>query len=81
MVHAVQNHKSFARLGIIVGKRTVQHAVARNFLKRLIRETFRAQQHRLVGYDVLVRVRRPVARGDARIAQDELTDLLDAAVA
>jgi len=81
IVHAVQNQKSFARLGIIVGKRTVQHAVARNFLKRLIRETFRAQQQRLVGYDVLVRVRRPVVRGDARIAQAELTDLLDAAVA
>ena len=80
-MHAVQNQKPFARLGIIVDKRTVQHAVARNFLKRLIRETFRAQQHRLVGYDALVRVRRPVVRGDAGIAQAELADLLDVAVA
>lgn len=79
-MHAAKNQESFARLGIIVGKRTVQHAVARNFLKRLIRETFRHQQFRLAGYDVLVRARRPIIRADARLAQAELSDLLNAAV-
>jgi ribonuclease P protein component len=79
-VHTVQNQESFARLGIIVGKRTVQHAVARNFLKRLIRETFRRQQDRLAGYDVLVRARRRIEPADAILARAELSDLLDAAV-
>ena len=79
-MHTLQNQESFARLGIIAGKRTVQDAVARNFLKRLIRETFRHQQYRLAGYDVLVRARRPIVRADAILARAELSDLLTAAV-
>ena len=75
-VHAIRNQKSFARLGIIAGKRIVQHSVARNFLKRLIRESFRHHQSVLIGYDVLVRVRRPVLRSEASAARTELTGLL-----
>src|SRR3954451_18181255 len=75
-VHAIRNQKSFARLGIIAGKRIVQQSVTRNFLKRLIRETFRHYQPELGGYDVLVRVRRSVARTEAGAARTELTSLL-----
>ena len=75
-VHAIRNQKSFARLGIIAGKRIVQHSVTRNFLKRLIREIFRHHQRELTGYDVLVRVRRPVTRMEAGAARTELTSLL-----
>jgi ribonuclease P protein component len=75
-VHAVRNQKSFARLGIIVGKRTVQHAVARNFLKRLIRETFRTRQRELAGYDLLVRIREAVRPADAKASQVELAAVL-----
>src|SRR4051812_1183088 len=75
-VHAIRNQKPFARLGIIAGKRIVQHSVTRNFLKRLIRETFRHYQRELGGYDVLVRVRRSVARTEAGAARTELTSLL-----
>ena len=75
-MHAVRNRKSFARLGIIVGKRTVQHAVARNFLKRLIRETFRTRQRELAGYDLLVRMRGAVRPADAKASQVELAAVL-----
>jgi ribonuclease P protein component len=62
-------------LGVIVGKRTIQKAVGRNFLKRLIRETFRHQDG-LSGYDVLIRARRAVTRLDSKVARLELTRLL-----
>jgi ribonuclease P protein component len=74
-IHAARNHFSFARLGIIVGKRTIQKAVGRNFLKRLIRETFRHQDG-LSGYDVLIRARRAVTRMESEVARLELTRLL-----
>lgn len=75
-MHAVRNQKSFARLGIIAAKRIAPHAVTRNYLKRLIRESFRLRQDGLGGYDVLVRVRRPVSRTEAGAARMDLSNLL-----
>src|SRR5690348_14601874 len=75
-IHAIRNETSFARLGIIAGKRVVQYSVTRNFVKRVIRETFRHHQRELTGYDVLVRVRRSVTRAEAAAVRTELTTLL-----
>ena len=47
-----------ARLGIVVAKRNVRLAVARNRIKRLVRETFRHQQQRLNGLDIVVVVKK-----------------------
>jgi len=52
-----------ARLGLAVGRR-VGNAVRRNFLKRLIRESFRNQQDSLDGMDLVV-----VTRGSAAKTQ------------
>lgn len=43
-----------ARLGLMVGKRVAAHAVTRNRIKRVIRESFRAKQHELKGLDIVV---------------------------
>jgi ribonuclease P protein component len=48
------NTKSNARLGVIVGKRVANHAVARNKIKRIIRESFRANQDQLKGIDIVI---------------------------
>ncbi|WP_200191242.1 ribonuclease P protein component [Halorhodospira abdelmalekii] len=48
------------RLGIVVPKRQVRRAVARNRIKRLIRESFRLRQWRRDGVDVVVGVRGDV---------------------
>lgn len=52
------NSRPLARLGIVVAKRNVKLAVARNRIKRLVRETFRQQQQRLNGLDIVVVIKK-----------------------
>lgn len=52
------NQKANARLGLIVGKRVAKHAVTRNQIKRVIRESFRLYQDRLIGLDVVIIARQ-----------------------
>ena len=46
------------RLGLVIAKKHIRHAVDRNRMKRLIRETFRAKQQQLAGIDVIVLARK-----------------------
>ena len=52
------NQRSNARLGLMVGKRVAPLAVARNRIKRVIRESFRANQKKLIGLDCIVIARQ-----------------------
>lgn len=52
----------YARLGLAVSKRKARLAVQRNRLKRLIRESFRVNQQRLSGLDIVV-IPRSLANG------------------
>lgn len=45
------------RLGMIVPKKVIRTAVARNRVKRLVREWFRLLQSDVVGLDVIVRLK------------------------
>lgn len=53
-----------SRLGVVVGKKFVRHAVDRNLVKRIVRERFRLAHDRLAGYDVVLRVISKPARMD-----------------
>ncbi|MEO8331963.1 MAG: ribonuclease P protein component [Gallionella sp.] len=53
----VRNIKSNARLGIIVGKRTLPSAAQRNRVKRAIREVFRRHSIKVQQLDLVVLVR------------------------
>jgi ribonuclease P protein component len=48
--------------------------VARNRIRRLIREAFRLQQHRISGNDCVVRLVK--AAGDTPVTRDEIEALL-----
>ena len=71
-VVAASNWRSHARLGMAVSARTVKTAVARNRLKRLVRESFRVNQQVLKGLDLVV-----VARPDSvALSADGVRDSL-----
>ena len=53
-----KNEYGFARLGVIVSKRTIRKATARNFAKRMIREIFRCNFSVDFPLDVVVRAKR-----------------------
>jgi len=55
---ARQNQLDRSRLGLVIAKKHIRHAVDRNRMKRLIRETFRAKQQQLAGIDVIVLARK-----------------------
>ncbi len=54
---AAPNGLNYSRLGMIVPKKIIATATARNRIKRLIRESFRLNQSELTGLDVVARVR------------------------
>jgi len=75
VIHLVNSNRDFARLGMVVSKRTMAKSVSRNFTKRLIRETFRLNSSRLSALDYVVRIRRSLTKelsSEARIALLEL---------
>jgi ribonuclease P protein component len=45
---------SEARLGVVVAKKKIRTAVARNRIKRLVRESFRQHRQQLSGLDIVV---------------------------
>jgi ribonuclease P protein component len=75
-VYARPNGSPAARLGIVVSKRIIPRAVARNFCKRLVREVFRAERAALAGVDVVVRPRAAVTRATAALSRAEIRALL-----
>jgi ribonuclease P protein component len=62
-VSILANQADCPRLGLAIATRTFGSAVARNRIKRLARESFRLNQHRLPRVDVTVS-----ARDAARLA-------------
>ena len=64
-----------ARLGVVVGKKQLPTAVARNYAKRILRETFRLQRLNLPALDYVVRVNKPINQSDALLVRHELINL------
>lgn len=53
-VYTKLNDLGYARLGLAVAKKIIPNATSRNRLKRLIRESFRLNQHRLPEVDIVI---------------------------
>ncbi len=55
VVYGVENGRDYPRLGISIGRKKVRRAVARNRIKRLLREAFRLGKEELpAGLDLVV---------------------------
>ncbi|MFT7300007.1 MAG: ribonuclease P protein component [Porticoccus sp.] len=67
------NQLSHPRLGLVVAKKHIRHAVNRNRVKRFVRETFRLAQQQLDSLDVVF-LSRP---GMDKLSPKEQTELLE----
>lgn len=63
---AVNNDLEFPRLGLAISRKVARSAVARNRIKRQIRETFRVQQASLDALDIVVLGRQGAALANKR---------------
>ena len=53
------------RIGFAIAKKQIKKAVHRNGLKRIFRESFRKNQHRLPARDLVVMVRKQILLNDS----------------
>lgn len=58
LIFLMKKEQSNARLGLAITKKKIKNAVERNRLKRLTREFFRTNKHRIFGVDVVLIVKR-----------------------
>ena len=61
VVYVRKNESGFARLGVVVSKKTMSKAVSRNFSKRLIREIFRREFPIENAVDIVVRAKLKIS--------------------
>jgi len=64
------------RVGYVIGRKAMPHAVDRNRLRRRLRETVRAARPAIERFDIILRVRQRVARDDIAAAVAESRTLL-----
>jgi ribonuclease P protein component len=62
-----------ARLGLAIAKKSIKTAVARNRIKRTVRESFRLQRQQIANIDVVVLARREAAEAPLEILRRSLT--------
>ncbi|MBT7950167.1 MAG: ribonuclease P protein component [Gammaproteobacteria bacterium] len=60
LVLARENSLSVARLGLAVSKKNLRLAVQRNYIKRVIRESFRRHLKELSGIDIVVLAQKKI---------------------
>ncbi len=71
LILARLNTTGVARLGLVIPKKHVRKANQRNQIKRIARETFRKEQHKLPAIDAIVLARR----GAEIVPRQQLTSL------
>ena len=75
-IHYQPNAQHHARLGLVVGKKVAKLAVHRNYMRRVLRELFRARQHEINPVDLVVRVQNKFDRSDFDLIKQEFNTLI-----
>ncbi|ASP37964.1 ribonuclease P protein component [Bacterioplanes sanyensis] len=74
LVLATHNELGHPRLGFVLAKKQIKHAVARNRVRRLVRESFRLHQHDLPAVDLVV-----LGRGSlVALDNQQIREMIDA---
>lgn len=76
MIHHGPSAVSGARLGVVVAKRHLKRANARNLVKRIAREAFRHLRSELKPLDIVLRLNAKLDSLDRRLLRAELDSLL-----
>lgn len=71
-----KNQLHHPRIGIIIRKRNIRHAVDRNKIKRKVREIFRVQQKDLPAMDIVIVVKSEAERASKQELQVCLEKLM-----
>jgi ribonuclease P protein component len=74
-VNAAPNTLGYARLGLSIGKKAVGNSVARNRVKRQVRESFRRIAPQLPGVDLVVGARNAARTAHNARLQESLEEL------
>ena len=70
--HLTDDSDKKNRLGLAIAKKRVKLAVQRNRIKRIIRESFRLNQHQLPAIDIVVMVKSGIDQLNNEIINQEL---------
>ena len=69
------NGTNHPRLGLVIAKKNIRHAVQRNRVKRIIRESFRLNQHELPSLDIILLARKGLEDLDNKMIHLEISNL------
>jgi len=75
-IHYQPNTQEHARLGLVIGKKTAKLSVSRNYMRRVLREFFRIQQHTISHVDLVVRVQKKFSKIDFLEIKQEFDGLI-----
>lgn len=76
VMHYRPNNLQRARLGLVVGKKTAKLAVSRNYMRRVLREFFRLNQHDICHVDLIIRVQKKFDKVDFIQIKQEFDSLI-----
>lgn len=75
-VNAKPGKQGQPRLAVMVARKISLLAVERNYMRRVLREIFRKQQHQIAALDIVARVTRKFDRSQAPSVSEEFTQHL-----
>ncbi len=64
VIHYMPNTLGYPRIGIVVSKKMARRAVARNYMKRIVRELFRLNRLNIGDIDIVVRINQSFSKLD-----------------
>ena len=75
-LHYQPNIHQRPRLGLVVGKKVAKLSVSRNYMRRVLREFFRLQQHEICHADLIFRVQKKFSKNDFTQIKQEFDGLI-----